>query len=154
MPPWTRGLRLLHFLVGGACLLTFFYTGFSMKESFPAVYQGEGRGHIRFVMRANHIYILLSALTNLALAPHVSTSWRAWRRWLQFIASGLLMLTPPLFIATFFTEAQDPTVVRPVTTLTALLPLAGVGLHLIAGFRDGQAKGGGAGQGVGGDTPA
>ena len=91
---------------------------------------------MRFLFRANHVYILFSGLLNLS----AGVAFPAWRPrlavGLQRIGSVLLLLAPAVLMAAFTMETTAVTPRRPLTALGALLCFAGVALHLGAALAD------------------
>jgi hypothetical protein len=55
-------MRKLHLIVGLAGVAVFLATGLYMHARFPALYGGNEA--LRFMYRANHVYLLLASLIN------------------------------------------------------------------------------------------
>jgi len=55
--------------MGVAGLLTFLWTGRFMLRHFPAAYRGHEE--IRFLYRANHLYIVFASILNVVIGRHV-----------------------------------------------------------------------------------
>ena len=103
-----------------------------MRLHFPEAY--ESNESIRFLYRANHIYILFSALINIAIGLNLPHQPLSWKRKLQTAGSLLLMTAPVLLIWAFFTEPTRGTVDRPLTHLGIVLTLLGIIAHLVTRF--------------------
>jgi len=124
-------VRRIHFLVGLATVIVFLGTGVYMRMNFPALYINDIV--IRYMFRANHVYLLFSGLINIVLGLSVSHSNVIWKRRLQTIGSWILLSAPALFLAAFFIEPPQATPSRPITLLAVFLSLLGVIAHTIGG---------------------
>ena len=133
MRPQRIGVRLryAHLAIGVAGLLTFLYTGRFMLRHFPAAYQEHKE--IRFLYRANHLYIMFASLLNLVLGTHVriDASGRG-RRTLLVVSSLATLLAVPVLIAAFYLEPPLAGTVRRTTLLGCVLVLVGGVLHVVA----------------------
>jgi len=91
---WQRA----HWITGTAALVVFLLTGAYMRSiRVPPVPQLDDV--TRAVYRSRHLFILLSALVNLALALAPSSNQRAR----QIVSAGVLV-TPILFLTAFIVE--------------------------------------------------
>ena len=70
-------VRSLHLLVGAGGVLAFLGTGAWMATHFPGAYAGGET--IRYMYRANHVYLLLASLVNLAIGMYRVSSRPGWR---------------------------------------------------------------------------
>jgi peptidoglycan/LPS O-acetylase OafA/YrhL len=105
-------------------VLAFLGTGAYMASHFPAAY--EGHEAIRYMYRANHVYLLLGSLINLAVGIYRAGSRPNWRGIVGLIGSVLILAAPFVLLYAFFIEAPRGTPERAVTLLGVLLLLVGV----------------------------
>ncbi|MGE0127257.1 MAG: hypothetical protein AB7U82_04040 [Blastocatellales bacterium] len=126
-------MKRTHLIVGLIALVIFPLTGAYMRlylaDDFAASEQ------LRFSVRANHIYILLSALIHISFGSYLRVS--AKQRWAnsQIAASLLLFTSTTLVIAAFFVESKTE-LERPVTLLAMVLALSGTLLHALIAFKN------------------
>ena len=125
-----KQLRRIHIVVGLVTVAIFLASGVAMLLMFPAVYQSNQA--IRYLYRANHIYILFAGLLNLAIGAYVSPSHASFRRVTQLWGSVLLLPAPFVLVWAFTVEPVHVTPSRPLTLAGVVLCLAGVGLHVLA----------------------
>lgn len=117
-------MRLALLVVGGAGLLAFLCTGLYMATHFPAAYAtGE---EIRYLYRANHIYVLLASLIGLTFGLYWSGARPGWRGKLALAGACLVLAAPVALACAFFFEAPQGTPERPMTFFGVLFALAGV----------------------------
>jgi hypothetical protein len=83
----------------------------------------------RLLFRSTHLYLLFGALVNLALGLYLRPAL-GWRRWVRPVGSVLILATPFLAAAGFFTEPWLSGLERPYTRAAAYGCLAGMLLHL------------------------
>jgi hypothetical protein len=100
--------------------------------NFPEAYQSNES--IRFLYRANHIYVLFSALLNLVISLNFVLDSSGWKRTFQRIGSLLLLLSPFILIVAFFTEPVLGTADRPLTLIGIFLIFLGSISHIVAGY--------------------
>jgi hypothetical protein len=122
-------MRRLHLAVGLTGLVAFLATGQYMDRAHDHL-RGMDDAR-RLLFRSTHIYLLFTALLNVALGLYLPTAvgWR-WR--VRLLGSGLLLAAPGLALAGFFTEPWLSGLDRPYTRPVAYGSLAGVLLHLVA----------------------
>ena len=122
-------MRNAHLIVGWLGVLVFLGTGVVMRVSFPDVYADEEA--LRYIYRANHVYVLAASLVNLVLGMYLVTYEPPWKLWLARIGSALVIASPVILVAAFFLEAPNVTPMR-VMTLTGIAFLgAGVAGHAV-----------------------
>ncbi|MCI0707241.1 MAG: hypothetical protein L0Y80_07150 [Ignavibacteriae bacterium] len=126
-------LKSAHLIFGIATLIVFLATGLYMRANFPALY--ESNDAIRFIFRANHLYILFSSLLNVALGLYATYRDSGWKLKLQLAGSYLLLAAAPIFIAAFFIEPPQASPMRPLTLVAAFLTLGGMLAHLVGGYK-------------------
>ncbi len=120
-----------HRLAGLATLAAFLITGFYLRFGLRLE---DGEHAIRYLFRANHVYILLAGLVNLALGAYLVPAARPWRRRAQQTGSALLLAATAALLAAFALEPPRGDPHRPITSLAVLGLFAGTLLHL-AGAR-------------------
>jgi hypothetical protein len=84
----------------------------------------------RLLFRSTHIYLLFGSLVNLALGLYLRPAL-GWRRWVRPVGSALVLATPFLAAAGFFTEPWLSGLERPYSRPAAYGCLAGMLLHLV-----------------------
>ena len=126
-------IRRLHWIVGLGTVFVFFGTGIYMKMSFPEVYGGNEV--IRYLFRANHVYILFSGLLNVMAGLEFSSPRIAWKKAFYVAGSWLPILSSPLFLGAFIIEPLQASSMRPLTITSVFLSFVGVVLHAIASWR-------------------
>ena len=117
-------VRSLHLVFGVGGVLAFLGTGAYMATHFPAAY--EGGEPIRYLYRANHIYLLLASLVNLAIGMYRGSTRPGWRGVAGIAGSALVLAAPLILLYAFFVEPPRGVPERPATFIGALLTLAGV----------------------------
>jgi hypothetical protein len=120
-------VKSLHLLVGVGGVLAFLGTGAYMATHFPAAY--EGHEAVRYLYRANHVYLLLGSLINLAVGIYRPASRPGWRGTVALAGSALVLVAPFLLLYAFFFEAPRGTPERAATLVGALMLLVGVVLQ-------------------------
>lgn len=123
-------VKRLHGIVGFVTVLVFLGTGMYMRMTFPELY--DGNQVIRYLFRANHVYILFAGLLNVLPGLYLSWSIIPWRRSLQRIGSWMILIGPLLFLVAFIIEPVQASPMRPQTVTAAFVSLMGVTLHGIA----------------------
>ncbi len=127
----TIWLRYAHLAMGVAGLLTFLWTGRFMLRHFPAAYRGHEE--IRFLYRANHLYIMFASILNVVIGRHVRIEEsRRLRRVLLVVSSLAILLAVPVLIAAFYLEPPLPGAVRWTTLLGCVLVFGGGVLSVVA----------------------
>jgi hypothetical protein len=122
-------LRSAHLSIGIATVLVFLATGLYLRLNFPDLY--EPNESIRYLFRANHVYIMFAGGVNVAFGLYLSPEGESWRGWLKRMGSCAVLTSPVLLVLAFFVEPPQANPVRPLTFFGALLTLAGVTAHLI-----------------------
>jgi len=121
----TDRLRVFHVWLGLGAVAVFLYSGLYMRRQFPEAYAGHDA--IRYLYRANHIYILFAALLNLTLGFR-TFDWGT-RAKLQTVGSVLVAAAVPLLVFAFFIEPPNASPERPISVLAIVCAAAGTGLH-------------------------
>jgi hypothetical protein len=126
-------MRKLHLIVGLAGVAVFLGTGLYMRARFPALYGGNEA--LRFMYRANHVYLLLASLVNVALGVYLARPEAGWRATLGKLGSMLVLASPAMLALAFFVEVPQASPQRILTLLAILLALLGVAAQLPAAGR-------------------
>jgi hypothetical protein len=117
-------LRNALLVVGLVGFAAFLGTGLYMARNFPSAYaDGE---EIRYLYRANHVYLLLASLVNIALGCYWPAARPGWRGKLALGGAGLLLLAPCVLLYAFFAEPPRASPERAITFIGVLLMLLGV----------------------------
>jgi hypothetical protein len=128
-------MRRLHLAVGFAFVAVFLATGAHMRAHFPAAHGGDVG--VRMMYRSAHVYIVLAALLNLALAAQWRWRPARWRRLLQAAGSAAVSAAPFVFTTAFFLEPAPQRFDRPYCLVGLALAAIGTLLHTAASFGDG-----------------
>ncbi|HQR09032.1 MAG TPA: hypothetical protein PLN21_19575 [Gemmatales bacterium] len=122
-------MRNIHLFMGIAALIAFLGTGLNMHFGYDHLHgMTDAR---RLLFRSTHIYLLLTAMVNLALGMHLKPV-TGWARWLQTVGSLVVLSTPVFAAVGFFTEPWLTELERPWSRACAYGCLAGMMLHLLA----------------------
>jgi hypothetical protein len=117
-------MRRAHLIAGLVGVLVFLATGLYMRSGFPELY-GTNEA-LRYMYRANHIYILFASLVNVALGVHLAASRPGWRGLVGRIGSVFVMLSLVVLCYAFFAETPKASPERLLTALGVVLMLFGV----------------------------
>ncbi len=123
----------IHLLTGIATFLIFLGTGFYMQLHFPAAYLHNES--IRYLFRANHIYILFAGLLNIVVGTYVTFSERDKQKQMQSAGSWALLLSQVVLMIAFFFEPPQAEPERIITSFGIYFALGGVALHALGRFR-------------------
>ena len=126
-------LKKVHLIVGLIALLIFPLTGAYIRIYLADEFAASDR--LRFSMRANHIYILLSSLIHIPLGSYLRVSAKQRRANLQNFAPLLLFTSTTLMITAFFAEFKMG-IDRPGALLAMVLASGGTLLHAFIAFSD------------------
>lgn len=117
-------LRKLHLIVGIVAIIIFVMTGQYMHWVHSHLI-GMPDGP-RLFYRSTHIYLLWSGLLNTLLGCYLMRVKSGIRRQLQTASSMPLLLAPALLTYSFFYEAYNPDLARPILWWANVLSLLGV----------------------------
>jgi hypothetical protein len=117
-------MRRAHLLVGALGVLVFLGTGLYMRWGFPDLYAGNEA--LRYMYRANHIYLLLGSLVNVVLGIYLVAPESGWRAVLSRAGSVFAVISPMLLAYAFFTEVPKASPERVLTALGIVSLAAGV----------------------------
>jgi hypothetical protein len=105
-------------------MLAFLATGLYMATHFPMAHAaGE---EIRYMYRANHVYVLLASLVSFALGLYWAGAKAGWRGKLALAGASLVLAAPFVLVYAFLFEAPRGTPERVATLLGVFLLAAGV----------------------------
>ncbi|RMF20190.1 MAG: hypothetical protein D6765_17220 [Bacteroidetes bacterium] len=121
-------MKKLLFRLGVLSLVAFVGTGLYLRWNVAGLSPDDLLRRMMF--RANHIYILLCALTLLALSFGVRPSAHAGRRRGQRLATLLCGLTALGLIAAFFLDPATGSLQRDLTRFSLIGFLSGAATHL------------------------
>jgi len=95
-----------------------------MATHFPTAY--EHNEAVRYMYRANHVYVLLASLINVAIGIYCRGSRPGWRGIVARTGSALALAAPLVLLYAFFAEPPHGVPERPVTLIGIAMLLAGV----------------------------
>jgi heme A synthase len=121
--------RRAHLLTGGITLVGFAITGFHMLFTLPGLFE-DGGSPVRFLYRANHLYLLFAGLLNLTLGAYLILCEGGWRRRLQHFGSACLLIAPLVLFPAFFIDPPRLSPKRPTTEAAIFLVFIGTLCHL------------------------
>ena len=113
----------MHLIVGILGVLVFLATGAVLLARFPEAYADNES--IRYLYRANHIYILLASLINLVMGVYLAQPQGPVRRGFSVMGSTFMIFALVMLILAFFVEAPKATPHRLLTTMGVALIFAG-----------------------------
>jgi hypothetical protein len=126
-------IRSAHYLIGALTLILFIISGQYMGLRYEAFTKPELYGHneaVRYLFRANHIYLLLPAFINLLLGSYLTLAPGRGQRIAQYIGSALLLASTILLLAAFVIEPPQPSPHRPLSYFGLIAVFGGALLHL------------------------
>ena len=126
-------MKRFHQLFGISVVVVFLLTGQYM-DIYLGHLQGMPDGP-RMLYRSRHIYILLAGLLNIGIGAYFSYHQERWRRVLQLVGSGLIVIATCLFIAAFFYEPRLSGLVSSISQPSMFLISFGTLFHLFSGLR-------------------
>ena len=123
-------LRLAHLIVGFVFLVGFLLTGQYMDRYLGHLQDTPGVQ--RMLYRSTHIYLLWSALLNLALGLYFRLSEPGLRRAAQYVGSVMILAGPLLLTIAFFREPSLSGFLRPLSRPAIYSAFGGLLLHALA----------------------
>ena len=129
-------MKRFHLIFGLLVIVVFLLTGQYM-DKFLQHLEGMPDGP-RMLYRTRHIFILLSGLLNVGIGTYFSYGVTRWRRVLQFLGSGLIVVATALFVVGFFTEPKLSGLATPWSHQGMYLIAYGTLLHLFSGLGNTQ----------------
>lgn len=122
-------MRTTLLIVGLAGFAAFLGTGLYMARHFPGAYASAEA--IRYMYRANHVYLLLASLLNVALGCYWPGPRAGWRGKLGLAGCGLLLLAPVVLLYAFFAEPPHASPERGMTFIGVLIALLGIAAQVV-----------------------
>lgn len=113
-------MKRLHLIIGITVVVIFLLTGQYMEYVHNRILP-DGT---RMLYRSRHIYLLLSGLLNLILGIYFVPQSRGWRKIIQIVGTILILLSPALLLAGFFSDPQR----RPDQTWVAAFGIFSIAL--------------------------
>ena len=123
-------MRVAHLIVGLVFLAGFLLTGQYMDRYLDHL--RETPGTQRMLYRSTHIYLLWSALLNLAFGLYLRFSPERRRQTVQWIGSLMIITGPLLLTFAFIHEPFLSELLRPLSRPAIYLAFGGVLLHALA----------------------
>ena len=117
-------IRISHLVFGFLMFVTFLLTGQYMDRNFNHLVDMEDLP--RALMRAQHLYILFSALINIVLGSYLTMSKDVWVKTFQLFGSILIVGATILLLYSFFKELPTNHIERPLCRQGLYIMLAGV----------------------------
>jgi uncharacterized membrane protein YwaF len=124
-----------HLIIGWLGVVVFLGTGQIMRLRFPDVYADDEA--LRYIYRANHVYVLLASLVNIVLGMYFKAADQPWRIWATRVGSAFVLASPIILVFAFFVEAPNVSPERVLTLLGVVVLGAGVLGHVL-GYRGGH----------------
>ena len=124
-------MKRFHLIVGLTVIVIFLLTGQYMEY----VHNRLLPDGTRMLYRSRHIYLLLAGLLNLAIGTYFVPQPHGWRRTIQIVGTILIILSPGLLLAGFFSEphrSPDQTIVAALGIFSIAL---GTSMHALAQVR-------------------
>ena len=115
--------RNVHLIFGFLMFVTFLLTGQYMDRKFDHLSNMDDLP--RALMRAQHLYILLSALINIVLGSYLTISQDKLVKTFQIFGSLLIIIATIMLTYSFFTELPSAHIERPICRLALYTMLAG-----------------------------
>jgi hypothetical protein len=125
-------MKRFHQLFGILVVIVFLLTG-----QYMDIYLGhlqEMADGPRMLYRSRHIYILLSGLLNMGLGAYFAYHIERWRRALQLLGSGLIVIATCSFIAAFLYEPKLSGLATHFSEPSMFLISFGTLFHLFSGL--------------------
>ena len=124
-------MKRFHLVFGLVVVIVFLLTGQYMEYIHNRLLP-DGT---RMLYRSRHIYILLAGLLNLVIGTYFVPQPRGGRRTLQILGSILIVLSPGLLLAGFFSEPRRGPEQTMVAALGIFAVALGTLLHVLSGLR-------------------
>ena len=128
--PMAVPVRTMHRVVGAATIAAFIVTGVYLKLRGSHLFEADEM--VRFIFRANHVYILFAGLLNVAVGAYMQLHERRWRRNLQVAGSVCLLIAPMILVLAFMYEPGQASPQRPLTSAGVMLLFLGILCHVPA----------------------
>ena len=136
--PTYSAMRRAHQIIGGVTLAVFAASGIYVRVKAPSIYLGDEVSHIMFI--ANHIYILMAGLANVAIGRYAVPVEDKNGRLMQSLGLASMMAASGMLVYAFLTEPALGSFERVRTQIGVMLLTLGTALHVFSGI-PGQKKG-------------
>lgn len=117
-------MKLTHLIFGFLMFLVFLLTGQYMDKTYNHLEDMEDLP--RALMRAQHLYILFSALIHIVLGSYLTVSKDKLIKTFQILGSLLVYSATILLIYSFFNELPSDYIERPICRNALYIMLGGV----------------------------
>ena len=125
-------LKQLHLVFGIVYLVVFWLSGAFLKFIIWDVVADDDL--LRVLYRSSHVYILMSALINIAISVYLSSSTTPKEQVLQGLGSMLILISPLLLSYAFFLVPKLSVDVNGVIFIAVVSLTIGVILHLVSTY--------------------
>jgi hypothetical protein len=125
-------LKGAHLTVGWLALGIFALSGVYLRVKAPSVYLGDELSHMMFI--ANHIYILMAGIANVAIGRYITPLENKLGKQLQTLGMGLMMAGSVVLIYAFTLEPMLGSMDRPRTHIGIFLLAGGMVAHMLSGM--------------------
>lgn len=131
-------IKLLHNLTGAISFIVFLASGLYMMTKFPII--DKSNDVIKYMYKANHIYLLLASLLNMILGGYFSLNDKKADKIFQIIGSVLIISSTLMLIFAFFHEPGDLAAGRSITVPAIVMIFFGVIFHWLSRMGQGSGK--------------
>ncbi len=138
--PLRSTVHSAHLWTGLIGVVAFLGTGLYMRASFPDLYAGDEA--VRYMYRANHIYLLFASALNLAMGVQLTAIADGWKAASGRAGSMLILVAPVVLLVAFFVEPPIASPKRMITFVGVVSSALGVGLQLPRVWQRREARGG------------
>ena len=129
-------LKKIHFYGGILLLIIFILSGQYMQHGFNRLQDMSSLE--RMIFRAEHIFLLFSALLHLAIGTYFTSHSAKPQKYIQAFSSLLMFGASALLLFSFFEEMPTTEIERSFSRMGLYLMLAGVSLHGLLSFWKGR----------------
>ncbi len=123
-------IKLLHNLTGVISFIIFIASGVYMLTRFPGI--DESNEVIKYLYKANHIYLLLASMLNMILGGYFLLNYKQIDKIFQIIGSALIVLATLMLDFAFFHEPGNLAGGRPITASAIVMIFFGVTFHWLS----------------------
>ena len=130
--PTYSAMRRAHQIIGGVTLAVFAVSGIYLRVKAPSIYLGDEVSHMMFI--ANHIYILMAGLANVAIGRYVMPVEDKNGKLMQSVGLATMMAGSGMLIYAFLTEPSLGSFERVRTQVGVILLTIGTAFHVFSGL--------------------
>jgi len=123
-------LKVGHLTIGWTVLALFAASGVYLRVRAPAVYLGDEVSHMMFI--ANHIYLLMAGIANVAIGRYVVPVIDKRGKLMQSVALAAMTASSLLLAYAFMLEPMLGSLERPRTQIGVILLAVGTLLHALS----------------------